>query len=138
MKSNTRRKSPAKLDASLLARKGEAVPAVAATVHNNPSLAWDMTAAPKRASHSRNRSRLGPHSFAKAFANEKSFQPSRQQTKADAVAMIFKIEDQTYLRLKYQSQMSGQSSQDLIRMALEFYLNAAGVPQGSNWLIKPA
>lgn len=122
-------KPVAQLDASLLARKGEAVPSVRETVHNNPSLAWQST--PQEKPKTRPTLRLNPRSFA-------TEEHDRQNTKGDVVAMTLKIEDESYLRLKYQSQVSGRSSQDLIRTALEFYLNSAGVPQGANWVLKPA
>ncbi|HEY9162998.1 MAG TPA: hypothetical protein VIN57_00205 [Magnetovibrio sp.] len=163
----------ARLDASLLlARKGEASPAVAATQHNNPGLAWgapahpgdfqphaqahnlahtqaqaqahSQAAAPSRPAyptahfptaqatppHVSTQARLRPDSF---FATNMS---NRNPSERDPVALTMRVEDETYLRLKYLAQRSGRSTQQVLAEALDVHLSHSGVPRSRKLVIK--
>jgi len=151
----------ARLDASLvLARKGEAMPAIAATQHNNPGLAWGAqphphdfqpqhtpshhpvqpisrpTARPQMIASAR----LRPDTFAmprtgKATAKA-SVRPGPQPL-TDDVALTLRIEDETYLRLKYLAQKSGLSTGKVLNDALAFHLVRKGVPRAQKMVLKP-
>lgn len=175
-------KPVAKLDGSLLlARKGEAMPAVAANQHNNPGLAWGAPAHPHdfqaqdlRAQESRNRdcrehapsekahtqhdtkpimahinahgpngsARLRPDSFFTAHGRGAQPAPQRgRQTRVsmdqDAVALTLRVEDETYLRLKYLAQATGRSTQQVLSDALDRHLTDNGVPRSQRLVVKP-
>ena len=161
MKHNTSTKPAASLSASLLARKGEAIPAVAATLYNNPSLAWggdvsdginsnnhakriDTTPAPALVTQ---KATPRQHSLVKKYLkplprkgdNEKTPSISKKSVKqkGDLVALILNIEEENYMRLKYKAQISGKSSQEIVRKAIERYLDDEGTPRGHGWAIKP-
>ncbi|MDH5772959.1 MAG: hypothetical protein OEY84_07475 [Rhodospirillaceae bacterium] len=161
MKHNTNTKPAASLSASLLARKGEAVPAVAATLYNNPSLAWggdvgdgtnsnhhakriDTTPAPAVVAQ---KVAVKQHSIIKKYLkplprkgdSEKtpSISKSNVRQKGDSVALILNIEEENYMRLKYKAQISGKSSQEIVRKAIERYLDDEGMPHGHGWTVKP-
>jgi len=162
MKHNTSTKPAASLSASLLARKGEAIPAVAATLYNNPGLAWgdDTSSGGVKPAHHAKRIDATPaptvvaqhangkqHSLIKKYLkplprksdNEKTPSISKNATrqKGDSVALILNIEEENYMRLKYKAQISGKSSQEIVRKAIERYLDEEGVPRGSGWVVKP-
>jgi len=168
---------PARLDASLLlARKGEAMPAVAATSHNNPGLAWGAPAHPEDFSihvqtHTQPQSQPQPHPQPKAEAKVEpikvaatarlrpdtrprsdarlspdSFFSGRHRTapvrtniahNSDLVALTMRVEDETYLRLKYLAQQSGYSPQQVLNDALDMHLVREGVPKSRRLLVKP-
>ncbi|MCK5546962.1 MAG: hypothetical protein KAI27_06275 [Rhodospirillaceae bacterium] len=158
MKTSTNIKPVASLSSTLLARKGEAIPAVAATIYNNPGLAWDKqqpggektihhtkrmdtTAAPSvlglRAQSASKKSHIAVKNvLKKTLTKDLAKQPAKQ--KGDSIALIFNIEDEHYMRLKYQAQVSGKTSKELIRNAIEQYLDAEGAPNSSAWVIKPS
>lgn len=158
---------PARLDASLLlARKGEAMPAVAATSHNNPALAWGAPAhpedfntpvqpqPPKRAepkiehikvvasarlradARPRSDARLSPDSF---FTGRHRTVPAKANIahNSDLVALTMRVEDETYLRLKYLAQQYGYSPQQVLNDALDRHLVREGVPKSRKLLVKP-
>ena len=153
---NPSAKPVASLSASLLARKGEAMPAVAATIYNNPSLAWGEPIQ-KDESINHHAKRIdtshAPSVFTSGSANEKLQQIKKhlklspkqtkentkveRRAKIDSVALILNIEDENYMRLKYHAQISGKTSQEIIRRAIEEYLDQAGTPTGPEWVIKP-
>ncbi len=168
MKANGNIKPAASLDASMLARKGEAQPAIVATVFNNPALAWERAnealhttlrpltqteprpanrpATESRADGALTSKRLSLAGHAKSeAANKPAIKPDvkpaakaeSKTQKGDAVAMIFKMDEAAYLRLKYQAQMDGRSSQELIRAALDHYLDEVGAPKESRWRVRP-
>ena len=161
MKHNTSTKPAASLSASLLARKGEAIPAVAATLYNNPSLAWGSdTTDGMNSGHHAKRIDTTPaptvvtqkatgkqHSIIKKYLkplprrgdNEKTPSISKNgiRQKGDSVALILNIEEENYMRLKYKAQISGKSSQEIVRRAIERYLDDEGTPRGNGWAIKP-
>lgn len=155
----------ARLDASLLlARKGEASPAVAATQHNNPGLAWGAPAHPEdfqpqvpaqahttsrpayptahfptaqaqppqphAALHVKAQARLRPDSFFAANGR------TRATLERDAVALTMRVEDETYLRLKYLAQHTGRSTQQVLAEALDVHLSHSGVPRSRKLVIK--
>lgn len=162
---------PARLDASLLlARKGEAMPAVAATSQNNPGLAWGAPAHPEdivqpeahptptpkvvatarlrpehrpeqrpeyRSEHRpRADARLSPDSF---FSGRNQSLPRKTPVahNADLVALTMRIEDETYLRLKYLAQQSGRSAMHVLNDALDTHLSRSGVPKSRKLIVKP-
>lgn len=165
---------PARLNASLLlARKGEAMPAVAATSQNNPGLAWggaahpeDVTVQPQpnptpqskvvatarmrpeqlphpesrpeqRPEHRpRSDARLSPDSF---FSGRNRNEPRKVPVahNSDLVALTMRIEDETYLRLKYLAQQSGRSAMHVLNDALDTHLSRAGVPKSRKLIVKP-
>lgn len=157
-KSHSARPAPrpvASLDASLLlARKGEASPAIVATQHNNPGLAWgaaphpeDFQSVPQpmqhqpaqvapaqaQASHPpqpRAQARLRPDSL---FARPRS---TRSGAPTEAVTVALRLEDAMYLRLKYLAQASGMSTQAILNEALGLHLIRKGVPQSRKIVIK--
>ena len=161
MKHNTSTKPAASLSASLLARKGEAMPAVAATLYNNPSLAWESDAGDGvNSNHHAKRIDTTPapavvaqkvavkqHSIIKKYLkplprkgdSEKtpSISKSNVRQKGDSVALILNIEEENYMRLKYKAQISGKSSQEIVRKAIERYLDDEGIPHGHGWTVKP-
>jgi len=161
MKANTNTKPVASLSASLLARKGEAMPAVAATLYNNPSLAWGDDVDAKNYSHHAKRIDAtpapsvvtqqingAPHSLVKKYLKrlphkssvEKPVSISKKNNnrqKGDSVALILNIEDENYMRLKYMAQTSGKTSQEIVRKAIERYLDEEGAPRGHGWTVKP-
>ena len=106
MKTSTNIKPAASLSSSLLARKGEAMPAVAATIHNNPGLAWGEhrhadekeIRRTKRVDTTRAPSVLTARKHTTKVSVKKT--PTKQ--KGDSIALIFNIEDEHYMRLKYQ------------------------------------
>ena len=143
----------ARLDASLLlARKGEALPAIAATQHNNPGLVWGAQPHPED---------FQPHAFqpqhntvqasrpqqptlraqpaatarlrkgAALFGGRTSKTPIRQNphSQMEEVVLSLRLEDKAYLRLKYLAQKSGLSTQKILREALSFHLVRKGVPR---------
>lgn len=165
----------ARLDASLvLARKGEASPAVAATQHNNPGLAWGAPAHPEdfqphgqphgqplagvrqpsatahfptaqahppqthakqhvhaqASQHVHAQARLRPDSFFAANLHTRTV-PDR-----DPVALTLRVEDETYLRLKYLAQHSGRSTQQVLAEALDVHLTHSGVPRSRKMVVK--
>jgi len=142
-------RSAARLDASLLlARKGHAMPAVASTQHNNPGLAWGAHPHPQDF-QSQNSAR--PVARAKAvatarlrsdtFVSERTAKANpnpRQhaQSPKDDVALTLRLEDETYLRLKYLAQKSGMSAHKILNEALAFHLVRNGVPRSRKLVIK--
>ncbi len=150
MKTSANIKPVASLSSALLARKGEAIPAVAATIYNNPGLAWDeQHLSDKKTIHHAKRvdTTVAPSTLGlrTQSASKKSHgtvknvlkkTPAKQ--KGDSIALIFNIEDEHYMRLKYQAQVSGKTSKELIRHAIEQYLDAEGTPSGPSWMIKPS
>jgi len=162
-------KPTARLDASLLlARKGEASPAVAATQHNNPGLAWGAPAHPAdfqpqspafSPAHIQvhAQARLRPDSF---FAHAHAPQGhgvthmgvhgsglsarssaytgrTRASAERDPVALTMRVEDETYLRLKYLAQHTGRSTQQVLAEALDDHLLNSGVPSSRKLVVKP-
>jgi|GEM_PF-1995952 len=145
----------ARLDASLLlARKGEAMPAIAATQHNNPGLAWGaqphphdfqpQQTSPQPAQPAQSAPR--PQSVATARLRSDSFAPTRAvkpnarpvpQNHVDDVALTLRIEDETYLRLKYLAQKTGMSTRKILNEALTFHLVRKGVPRSQKMVLKP-
>jgi len=138
---------PASLNASLLlARKGEAVPAIAATSHNNPNLAWGGAAHPNDyrpqpyPSHPKNRTKL-PSAIAPARLRPRSFlgeggpNPYMDQN-IDEVTLTLRVRDETYLRLKYLAQKSGRSTHQILGDALSSYLVRQGIPQSQKLVVK--
>lgn len=149
-------KPVARLDGSLLlARKGEASPAVAATQHNNPGLAWGapvhsgdfqpQAMIPVQASGKTNISaRLRPSSF--FAAHGRAAMPFNPKTRAnqeranqerEPVALTVRVEDETYLRLKYLAQCTGRSLQQVLTEALDDHLARGGVPRSHKLVICP-
>jgi len=161
----TTNKPAAKLDGSLLlARKGEAMPAVAATQHNNPALAWgapahpgdfqptgDVETEPRHAANppaaavvahpaTISQARLRPDSFFAAHGRGTHPVKGRVVRAAqdrDPVALTMRVEDETYLRLKYLAQNTGRSTQQVLGDALERHLSVSGVPQSRKLVVKP-
>ena len=154
---------PASLNASLLlARKGEAMPAVAATSQNNPGLAWGAPAHPgdviqteqrstppqppnqkvvatarlRPEQRTRSDARLGPDQF---FSGRTQNQPRKVPVahNADLMALTMRIEDETYLRLKYLAQQSGRSVMHILNDALSSHLSRSGVPKSRKLIVKP-
>ena len=155
-------KPMARLDASLLlARKGEASPAVAATQHNNPGLAWgapvhpgDFTphlqeaphvAAPQPAADAASgpvvTARLRPDSFFTAHSRSVSKTPKtpwkRPAQDREPVALTMRVADETYLRLKYLAQSKGRSTQQVLADALDDHLVQNGVIFSRKLVVKP-
>ena len=164
---------PARLDASLLlARKGEATPAVAATSQNNPGLAWGAPAHPEDFNihvQTKPQPQPHPHSMAEtkvepikvvttarlrpdtrprpdARLSPDSFFSGRKRAvsakaniahNSDLVALTIRIEDETYLRLKYLAQQSGDCPQQVLNDALSTHLVREGVPKSRKLLVKP-
>ena len=158
----------ARLDASLLlARKGEAMPAIAATQHNNPGLAWGAqphpqdfqapdfqaqnfqaqdfqaqshqphhVAQPPQRTKTVATARLRSDSFATTRAVKSNARPA-PQSQADDVALTLRIEDETYLRLKYLAQKTGMSTRRILNEALTFHLVRKGVPRSQKMVLKP-
>lgn len=171
----------ARLDASLLlARKGEAMPAIAATQYNNPGLAWgaqphpqDFQAHQPHHSHqpqaqiqaqiqtqsqvqNQAQSQIQAHQTAQPPARAKTMASARlrsdsfiaprsakptgrpcPQSHADDVALTLRIEDETYLRLKYLAQKTGLSTRKILTEALTFHLVRKGVPRARKMILKP-
>lgn len=138
----------ARLDASLLvARKGEAAPSVAATQHNNPGLAWGAPAHPhdfQPETHQQPvaqptvKARLRPDSFFRgATSAHASSRATRITQDRDPVALTMRVEDETYLRLKYLAQRSGRSTQEVLAEALSEHLVQSGVPQSRKLVVAP-
>ena len=148
MKTSANIKPVASLSSTLLARKGEAMPAVASTIYNNPGLAWDekeirhtKRTDTKRTDTTRTPSVLTTRTHKTKMPVKKMTvkpTPTPVKQKGDSIALIFNIEDEHYMRLKYQAQVSGKTSKELIRKAIEYYLDAEGAPIGSDWVVKPA
>jgi len=157
-------KPTARLDASLLlARKGEAAPAVAATQHNNPGLAWGAPAhpedfQPQQPTHQQpslqqpvkqgtvqGAARLRPESFFASAQSHPSHGRSSAQTYSrtrvspdrDPVALTMRVEDEMYLRLKYLAQSTGRSTQQVLAEALDDHLVHSGVPSSRKLMVKP-
>lgn len=155
-------KPTASLNGSLLlARKGEAAPAVAATQHNNPGLAWGAPAhpgdfqpqpAPQQqpiAHQPIAQARLRPESFFSGHAHSSQAHPSHGRNAAqihsrarvsqerDPVALTMRVEDETYLRLKYLAQSTGRSTQQVLSEALDDHLVHSGVPFSRKLMVKP-
>lgn len=148
-------KPVARLDGSLLlARKGEASPAVAATQYNNPGLAWGASVhpgdfqpqaqhqamSPVQASGKASISaRLRPSSFFAAHGRAAvPFNPkTRAAQEREPVALTVRVEDETYLRLKYLAQCTGQSPQQVLTEALDDHLVRGGVPKSRKLMICP-
>ena len=147
---STQTKPAARLDASLLlARKGEAQPAVHATSQNNPAMAWGggqhpddfkvaqpahqptprPAPAPSPAHHQSNT--VSPRAGAFLTAQAKQRQAREQ------VAMSLRIDDETYLRLKYLAQKTGRSTQQVFAEALEKHLLRNGLPQSRKVVLRP-
>ncbi len=55
----------------------------------------------------------------------------------DPVALTMRVEDDTYLRLKYLAQRSGLSTQEVLNEALNHHLVQSGVPQSRRLVVKP-
>jgi len=143
----------ARLDASLLlARKGEALPAIAATQHNNPGLVWGAQPhpddfqpqsfqthhnSPQAPRPQQPAARVHPSATARLrnaealFASRTTKVPARQgpHSQLDDVALSLRLEDETYLRLKFLAQKSGLSTQKILNEALAFHLVRKGVPR---------
>ena len=140
-------KPTARLDASLLlARKGEAAPAVAATQHNNPGLAWGAPAHPGdfQPQHTPQQpvvqARLRPESFFSGHGGRSTAQlhaRARMSPERDPVALTMRVEDETYLRLKYLAQSTGRSTQQVLSEALDDHLVHSGVPHSRKLMVKP-
>lgn len=150
----------ARLDASLiLARKGEASPAVAATQHNNPGLAWGAPAHPE--DFQQHGTVVRPPSTTAHFPTAQAHPPQTHGAKAvysqarlrpdsffaagvrtrttpdrDPVALTVRLEDETYLRLKYLAQHTGRSTQQVLAEALDVHLTHSGVPRSRKMVIK--
>lgn len=138
----------ARLDASLLvARKGEAAPSVAATQHNNPGLAWGAPAHPHDfkpetqqhpVAQPAAKARLRPDSFFRgatsAHANTRATRITQDR---DPVALTLRVEDETYLRLKYLAQRTGRSTQEVLTEALSEHLVQSGVPKSRKLMVTP-
>ena len=142
MKTSANIKPAASLSSSLLARKGEAMPAVAATIYNNPGLAWGghRHADEKEIRHTKrvDTTRAPSVLTARKHTTKVSVKKTPAKQKGDSIALIFNIEDEHYMRLKYQAQVSGKTSKELIRKAIEYYLDAKGTPTGPTWMVKPS
>ena len=142
---NVARKPAAHLDASLLlARKGEATPAVAATQYNNPGLVWGAPAhpgdfQPQTSGKPVISARLRPTSF--FAAHGRGAAPFTPKTRAnqdhEPVALTVRVEDETYLRLKYLAQCTGRSPQQVLTEALDGHLARCGVPHARKLVICP-
>jgi len=148
----------ARLDASLLlARKGEAMPAIAATQHNNPDLAWGAQPHPQdfQSQHHQPQHHQPqpvaqpaprPQTVATARLRTETFVGARPfktnarpgpQSHVDDVALTLRIEDETYLRLKYLAQKTGLSTRKILNEALTFHLVRKGVPRSRKMFLKP-
>lgn len=143
----------ARLDASLLlARKGEAMPAIAATQHNNPGLAWGAQPHPQDFQPQHHQPpqvaqpAVRPQTVATARLRTDSFVGARPfkttarpapQSHVDDVALTLRIEDETYLRLKYLAQKTGMSTRKILNEALTFHLVRKGVPRSRKMVLKP-
>ena len=143
----------ARLDASLLlARKGEAMPAIAATQHNNPGLAWGAQPHPQDFQPQHHQPQQvaqqapRPQAVATARLRTESFVGARPfktnarpgpQSHADDVALTLRIEDETYLRLKYLAQKTGMSTHKILNEAVTFHLVRKGVPRSRKMVLKP-
>lgn len=144
-------KPVARLDGSLLlARKGEASPAVAATQHNNPGLAWEASVHPvdfqpqamipvQASGKTSISARLRPSSFFAARGRgAMPFNPkTRINQEREPVALTVRVEDETYLRLKYVAQCTGQSPQQVLAEALDDHLARGGVPKSRKLVVCP-
>lgn len=156
-------KPTARLDASLLlARKGEASPAVASTQHNNPGLAWGEPAhpgdfQPQSLIHAHPpvqppqpyagnpgatkpivMARLRPDSFFAAHGRGAVSMNARTRPNQDrdAVALTLRVEDETYLRMKYLAQHTGRSTQQVLAEALDNHLVHSGVPHSRKLIVQ--
>lgn len=158
----TSTKPAARLDSSLLlARKGEAQPAIHATSQNNPGLAWggdlhpedfqpqiqtqkpvqqhpqpqpaqlrtQPVAQPVTKPTPRVNALLRPDSFLGAH--------TKKRTGVEQVAMTLRVDDDTYLRLKYLAQNTGRSTQHVLNEAINAHLNHEGLPRTRKLVVKP-
>ncbi|MFC1673868.1 hypothetical protein ACFL12_06940 [Pseudomonadota bacterium] len=176
----TSTKPAARLDSSLLlARKGEAQPAIHATSQNNPGLAWGgelhpedfqaqiqtqhavqpqpkpqqqpaqlhvqpvakpvaqsvtkPVAKPVAKPTSRANARLRPDSFLGAHTKKRP----GTSLGVEQVAMTLRVDDETYLRLKYLAQNSGHSTQHVLNEAINAHLGREGLPRTRKLMVKP-
>jgi len=148
--SRTSSRSPAaRLDASLLlARKGEATPAVAATQHNNPALAWGAAPHPEDFKTSVQQAPVSPRPkpVATARLRADSFLAKRvakgKKRAGEAVAheddvtLMLRLEEEAYLRLKYLAQTTGLSTQNVLKEALRGHLLRKGVSRSKKIVIQ--
>lgn len=153
----TATKPVGRLDASmLLARKGEAQPAVRATTQNNPGLAWGVhtpaadahhpSQPQPRAVHTQPPVSQGHRPTASARLRADSFMGQGQQAHSlgrsvshdrDPVALTLRVEDNTYLRLAYLAQAMGTSVQKVLASALEHHLTEHGLPVTRKLVVRP-
>jgi hypothetical protein len=115
----------ARLDGSLLlARKGEAIPAITATAHNNPDLAWaEQTLRPDN-----DQTDILPLQGEGAFGS--------QRAQSDLVNLTLSIEDALYLRLKYLAQNCERSIGQVLSDAVERHLLRQGVSKSLRLAVK--
>lgn len=62
---------------------------------------------------------------------------TRAAVERDPVALTMRVEDDTYLRLKYLAQSSGRSTQQVLAEALDDHLITSGVPHSRKLVVKP-
>lgn len=138
---STGTKPAARLDASLLlARKGEASPAIVATQHNNPGLAWGEARHPEDFQGPQSHgtpSKPVPNMTARLrteslFARQKKRMRPASYPQGESVLINLHLQDDTYLRLKYLSQKMPATIQNIITNALRDYLERNGVPKTRN------
>lgn len=82
--------------------------------------------------------RLRPESFLSTHGRGGFAARSRKSpVERDPVALTVRMEDDTYLRLKYLAQSLGRSTQQILGEALDKHLSHEGVPQTRKLVVKP-
>ncbi|MDA5192997.1 hypothetical protein [Govanella unica] len=125
-------KSVARLSASLLARKGHAVPAqesaTFALAHNLPG---DPTpSAPPVSSFSATYARPAPRPVATVIPEPRAAKPEKDSAQAPRVAMTLRLDSERHLKLRLLSAHSHLSSQEILTAALDDYLERQGCEPG--------
>lgn len=92
------------------------MPAASATIYNNPGLAWTGNTAKNKGAN-----KVGDG-----------------KQKDGSVALIINIEEKNYMALKYQAQVSGKTTQELIRTAIHNYIDGQGILRAKDWVISPS
>lgn len=82
--------------------------------------------------------RLRPESFLSPHGRGGfTGRPRKSSVEPDAVTLTVRMEDETYLRLKYLAQSLGRSTQQILGEALDKHLSHEGVPQKRKLVVRP-
>jgi len=114
----------------LLARKGEATPAISRTIQNNPGLAWG---GPKHPDDFQ----AEIHDLHPSLSQENKPRLEPQESVSDTVDLTVRIDDEFYLRLKYLAQMTERNVQHVLHDALERHFRRQGVLKTLKLAVKP-